>query len=157
MTESVSVIITCYNLEKYIDECVNSVKGQDYEGHIQIIVVDDASCDGSRYILDEIDGIDIVRHASNCGVLNAMLTGLKASQHDVVFFLDGDDVWHPTKVSLCMQEFREGARFVTHDLNYMNDFGQYLGSTTRVSEVLGNADRADLHWYQNTDKNQTGK
>ena len=144
MVEAVSVIITCYNLERYIDQCVTSVKEQDYEGSIQIIVVNDASYDSSRYILDKIDYIHIVQHTSNGGVLNAMLSGLKVSQHDVIFFLDGDDVWHRTKVSFCMREFREGARFVTHDLNYINDSGQYLKNTTRVSEVLGNAKRADL-------------
>ena len=143
MDEPASVIITCYNLERYIGQCVASVKEQDYEGPIQIVVVDDASSDSSRYILEKIDGIHIVQHTSNGGVLNAMLSGLKVAQHDVVFFLDGDDVWRRTKVSRCMEEIRKGARFVTHDLNYMNDSGQYLRKTSRVSEVLGRTTSAD--------------
>ena len=137
MSEAVSVIITCYNLEEYITQAIASVKRQDYCGTIQIVVVDDASTDNSRSLLEKEAGIQIVHQPTNGGVLKAILSGFAAAQHDVIFFLDGDDVWHREKVSRCMELFRADVQFVTHDLNYMSKSGQYLERTTRVSEVLG--------------------
>lgn len=144
MSEAVSVIITCYNLEAYIAQAIASVKRQDYCGSIQIIVVNDASTDNSRSLLEKETGIQIVQQPTNGGVLKAVLSGFAAAQHDVVFFLDGDDVWHREKVSRCMELFCANAQFVTHDLNYMNKSGQYLKKTTRVSEVLGQEKPANL-------------
>ena len=34
--------------------------------------------------------------------MNAMISGLRVATHDAVFFLDGDDLWHPSKLSRCM-------------------------------------------------------
>ena len=43
------VIIAARNEEKYIEKCVNSLKGQNYEGDWELIVVDDRSCDNTLY------------------------------------------------------------------------------------------------------------
>lgn len=139
MVESVSVVITCYNLERYIHEAVNSVLAQDYPGEVQIVVVDDCSTDESRNILRGIVGIDLVLQVQNGGVMTAMIAGLRAVRHDVVFFLDGDDVWHPKKLSHCMAHFDAGTKLCTHDLWYMDAESRELKRKSRVAEVLSTA------------------
>ena len=67
MTEPISVVITCYNLERYIGQAIRSVLEQDYEGEIQIIVVDDRSTDRSRDILSDTVGIETVLRKENGG------------------------------------------------------------------------------------------
>jgi len=138
MNEPVTVIITCYNLEKYIKPAVLSVVSQDYAGDVEIIVVDDHSTDGSRSILQTLPSIVLVLREKNGGVMNALISGLRVATHDAVFFLDGDDLWHPSKLSLCMamKPHREEIKLWTHDLWYMNSDAQSYPRITQVSEVL---------------------
>lgn len=136
MVEPVSVVITCYNLQRYIQEALSSVLAQDYHGEIQIVVVDDCSTDESRNILRGIAGIELILQDKNGGVMTAMIAGLRAVRYDVVFFLDGDDVWHPQKLSSCMAQFGEDIKFCTHDLWYMDAKSNQLGRRSNVAKVL---------------------
>lgn len=136
MAESVTVVITCYNLQLYIQEAVSSVLAQDYPGEVQIVVVDDCSTDESRNILRGIVGIDLILQDKNSGVMTAMISGLRAASYDVVYFLDGDDVWHPQKLSFCMAQFGKDTKLCTHDLWYMDAESNKLGRSSHVGNVL---------------------
>jgi glycosyltransferase involved in cell wall biosynthesis len=144
MAESVSVVITSYNLIDYIGDAVSSVKMQDYSGEIQVIVVDDCSSDGTVELLKDIEGIDLVLRERNGGVMNAMISGLRVSSHDVVFFLDGDDIWSHDKLSKSMDVLCQATCFVTHDLLYLDSSGSPLVKSTRVKEVLGAQDTSNI-------------
>jgi len=86
-----SIIITCYNYEMYISECIRSVLSQDYD-NLEIIVVDDGSTDRSWDRIQEFgDQITAVR-TENRGQLKTSLNGLSLSHGDFVYFLDADDV-----------------------------------------------------------------
>lgn len=139
MRNPVSVVITCYNLERFIDEAILSVREQDYEGEIQIVVVDDCSTDRSPEILADIPNIEIIQHVENSGVMQAMISGIRAARHDMIFFLDGDDVWHHKKLSHCMAQVTNETKFCTHDLWYLDVNGKQILKRSRVTEVLGNA------------------
>jgi glycosyltransferase involved in cell wall biosynthesis len=144
MPEPVSVIVTCYNLARYIEQAIQSVLRQTYAGEIQLIVVDDASTDGSRALLDGFAVIERIDLTRNGGVMKAMIAGLRRCRHDAVLFLDGDDVWHPEKVARVMERFGPGVKLCTHDLWYMDHTGAPIPRRSRVSEVLGKAS-ADEH------------
>ena len=55
--EKVSVILPIYNVEKYLKNCIESVRNQTYE-NLEIILVDDGSIDNSGNICDEIEKTD---------------------------------------------------------------------------------------------------
>lgn len=137
MRDPVSVVITCYNLERYISQAIRSVLEQDYDGEIQIVVVDDRSTDRSSDILNDTVGIETIFHEENSGVMRAMISGLRAAQHDIVFFLDGDDIWHREKVTRCMAHITPETKLCSHDLWYMDSTGQTMVRESRVTEVLG--------------------
>ena len=143
MCEPVSVVITCYNLDRYIGSAVKSVLDQIYPGEIQVIVVDDRSTDDSRSILDAFSVIERIDLPANGGVMQAMIAGLRACRHDVVLFLDGDDVWSPNKVARAMEAIGPGVKFCTHDLWYMDELSQRLPRDSRVSEVMSEAQKSD--------------
>lgn len=124
--EPVSVVITCYNLSRYIGYTIQSVLGQDYEGDIEIIVVDDASQDNSRGVVEQFPGIIYVRRSENGGVLSAMLDGICRASHEIIMFLDGDDIWAPEKVRLCVAAFTPGVALVTHDLVCIDQYGENI-------------------------------
>ena len=93
----VSVIIPCYNQEKYIAECLDSVISQnnaDYE----IIVVNDGSTDNSLDIINkyaENNDKIIVINQKNHGVITARNNAIKIAHGEYIYPLDGDDVIAP--------------------------------------------------------------
>jgi glycosyltransferase involved in cell wall biosynthesis len=86
-----SVIITCYNYETYIDECIQSVLSQDYD-NLEVIVVDDGSTDGSWSRIQRYGHQIISIRSENRGSLKACLGGLSRSHGEFIYFLDADDV-----------------------------------------------------------------
>ena len=90
----ISVIIPAYNIEKYIDRCLESVCKQTYE-NLEIIVVDDGSKDNTGKILDQYAKRDkriLVIHKQNAGVSAARNTGLEYAKGEYIGFVDGDDI-----------------------------------------------------------------
>ena len=89
----ISVIIPIYNVEKYLDKCINSVVSQTYT-NLEIILVNDGSIDNSRKICDEWASKDkriIVINQINKGVSVARNKGLEKSSGEYVAFVDADD------------------------------------------------------------------
>lgn len=94
MKQLISVIIPAYNIEQYIERCLESVCGQTYS-RLEIIVIDDGSTDGTGNIIDELakkDSRIITIHKENGGVSAARNTGLDIAKGDYIGFVDGDDI-----------------------------------------------------------------
>ena len=108
----VSVIIPVYNGAHVVAEAVQSVLNQSYR-NLEVLVVDDASTDGSPDAIRHFDDrrIKLIRHARNAGVDAARKTGLDASSGDIISCLDQDDMFHPDKV-LAHVEYLERHRDV---------------------------------------------
>ncbi len=89
----ISVIIPVYNVEKYLEECVNSVLSQTYQ-NIEIILVDDGSTDPSGSLCDKFkaqnSNVQVI-HQKNAGLSDARTAGLKLATGKYVYFLDSDD------------------------------------------------------------------
>lgn len=93
MEELISVIVPVYNVEKYIDKCINSIINQTYK-NLEIILVDDGSPDNCGNICDEYSKKDnriIVIHKENGGVSSARNIGIKNAKGKWITFVDSDD------------------------------------------------------------------
>ena len=89
----ISFIIPCYNVEPYIEKCINSISNQTIQD-IEIIPVDDGSPDRSGEILDGLAKRDSrirVIHKENGGVSAARNTGIDVAKGEYIVFVDGDD------------------------------------------------------------------
>lgn len=92
----VSVVITAYNVEKYIKKAINSVLNQTYK-NIEIIVVEDYSTDNTLKIIKDLQKTDttfpinLVQHKENVGAGLSRRDGIKASTGDFIMLLDADD------------------------------------------------------------------
>lgn len=99
MSIKVSIIIPAYNLEGYIDKCLESVCSQTFApDDMEVIVIDDGSTDDTPKILDEWEKKDSrikVIHKDNEGVSAARNDGIKISCGEFIFFFDGDDFMEP--------------------------------------------------------------
>lgn len=104
MSIKISVIIPVYNVEKYLNQCVDSVLGQSYQ-NVEVILVDDGSTDESSTICDNYAKMDeriIVIHQKNEGAAVARNTGIKHITGDYVMFLDSDDYWDDSEALACL-------------------------------------------------------
>ncbi|WP_010185643.1 glycosyltransferase family 2 protein [Sphingomonas sp. PAMC 26605] len=127
---TVSVIITCYNLERYIEGAIRSVLDQTCAA-AEIIVVDDASIDGSRERIATFgDRIRLVALARNEGVLGATLAGLQVASGEIIAFLDGDDLWRPHKLERVAAAFAADPHLIllSHDYAIIDADGVATGA-----------------------------
>lgn len=102
----ISVILPIYNVEKYLNECLDSILKQSYK-NLEIILVDDGSTDTSPLICDEYANEDsriVVIHKSNGGLSDARNCGLELSTGDYVFFVDSDDCLIDDNAINCLVE-----------------------------------------------------
>jgi len=89
----ISVIVPIYNVEKYLNRCIDSIINQTYR-NLEIILVDDGSPDNCPKICDEYakkDSRIIVIHKKNTGVSETRNFGLKYANGDYITFVDSDD------------------------------------------------------------------
>ncbi len=93
MEPLISVIIPIYNVEKYLDYCIQSVIAQDYQ-NLEIILIDDGSTDSSGSICDKYASKDsriIVIHKENGGVSSARNAGINIMKGEYLACVDSDD------------------------------------------------------------------
>ena len=98
MKESISIIIPIYNVEKYLNRCIDSIINQTYI-NLEIILVDDGSTDNCPKICDEYAKKDSrikVIHKKNGGVSSARNSGIINSSGEYIGFIDPDDYIEPT-------------------------------------------------------------
>lgn len=91
-----TVIVPVYNVENYVEKCVNSILSQSFKDY-ELILVDDGSTDNSgeicnRLVAENKDKANIkVIHQENRGLGGARNTGIKAATGEYLFFIDSDD------------------------------------------------------------------
>ena len=96
----VSVVVSVYNIERYIENCILSLVAQTYK-NIEIILVDDGATDKSGDICDyymKKDSRIRVIHKKNGGLSDARNRGARECKGEYIFFVDGDDTVSPRMV-----------------------------------------------------------
>ena len=130
-----SVIVPVYGVEKYLNECVESVLAQTY-GDFELILVDDCSPDGCPAMCDEWAKKDsrvrVIHKQVNEGLGFARNTGMDAAQGEYILFLDSDDYINVDTLKLCEENLRDNKDVLV--------FGMEL----RYEDAAGNAKWCDL-------------
>jgi glycosyltransferase involved in cell wall biosynthesis len=98
----VSVGMASYNHEKFISEAIESVLGQDFDD-LELIIVDDASTDSSRQIIQKYAAKDsrvsVILHEANCGIAKTANDCIAAAKGKFLASIASDDVWMKDKLS----------------------------------------------------------
>ena len=98
----ISVIVPCYNVEKYLKKCVESIVNQSYQ-NLEIILVDDGATDGTPALCDELAKTDDrikVLHKVNGGLSDARNAGFATASGKYVAFFDSDDWVEPDTIKI---------------------------------------------------------
>jgi glycosyltransferase involved in cell wall biosynthesis len=104
MEPLVSVIVTTYNAEKFIERALDSVLRQTYP-NIEILAVDDGSTDSTAAILARYQPRVRTLYQPNSGVCVARNRGAAETRGSLLAFLDADDVWLPEKIATQVAAF----------------------------------------------------
>lgn len=95
-----SIIVPIYNVERYLEQCIESVLAQDYQNY-ELILVDDGSPDNSIDICvkyaKQYSNIVFI-HKINGGVSDARNAGIQIARGEYLMFLDSDDYWEGTSI-----------------------------------------------------------
>ena len=106
----ISVIVPIYNVQDYLEECLDSILRQDFSDY-EVILVDDGSTDRSGTIAEEYAerGGERVRvvHQANGGLGAARNTGIELAQGDYLTFVDSDDTIEPNMLSRLYEKAME--------------------------------------------------
>lgn len=136
----ISIIVPIYNVEKYLDRCIDSIINQTYS-NIDIILVDDGSTDNCPKICDSWSKKDKrvrVVHQKNKGAAVAKNIGLKEALGDLIAFCDADDYLHVDMLQVmcdCMNQTKSD--IVICGVNWVTE----SGSVIRVE----NSDNTELY------------
>lgn len=96
MNPLISLIVPVYNVENYLEKCLNSIRNQSYK-NIQVIIINDGSNDNSCNIIDKYVNLDTrfqKVYQNNSGVGEARNNGILISKGQYIMFIDSDDYLH---------------------------------------------------------------
>lgn len=139
----VSVIMSNYNGASYLEAAVASVLGQSHR-ILELIVVDDASQDGSLAILQQMAASDhrlkLIALDTNAGPAGARNTALDAARGVWIAIVDADDFIHPRRIERLISAARAtGVDMIADDLvsfGYADTAGRTLLENRRVDEAM---------------------
>ena len=95
----ISVIMPIYNTEKYLEESLDSILNQTMINDIEVLMIDDGSCDNSRYIIEKysLDYDNFFSfHNKNMGQGQERNFGIRQARGEYIHFMDSDDYIVPT-------------------------------------------------------------
>jgi glycosyltransferase involved in cell wall biosynthesis len=97
----VSVFMKSFNHESFISEAIESVLNQDF-GDLELIIIDDASTDKSRALIEDYEKRDArirtIFHGQNAGITSVVNDGINAAEGKFIAQIDSDDVWMSDKI-----------------------------------------------------------
>lgn len=139
-----SVVVPAYNEEAYLGDTLRSLRGQDFPGAYEIVVVDNNSTDATAEIARSF-GVRVV-HEPAPGVCQARQRGLAEAYGDIIVSVDADTTYPPTWLSRIDASFQSGSDVVGvggpcryhHAAFWMSGFARSLfGLVTAVYRVTG--------------------
>lgn len=108
--KKISIIVPVYNIENYIEKCIDSINKQDYSNY-ELLLIDDGAIDSSGKKCDELSRNNeniIVIHKKNGGLSDARNAGIERATGEYIMFIDGDDFLYDdkclSKIVKCIEE-----------------------------------------------------
>jgi glycosyltransferase involved in cell wall biosynthesis len=140
----VTIVVPIYNVEKYLDRCLNSIVDQTYR-HLEIILVDDGSPDRCPAMCDEWAKKDSrikVIHKQNAGLGMARNTGIENATGKYIFFFDSDDYVALDTVEKCYASAKKyDSEIVMYGMNSVKANGEIISSAVPKAEKEFYTDR----------------
>ena len=155
----ITIIVPVYNVEKYLQKCLDSLVAQSFQ-NFEAVLVDDGSTDRSGTICDEYaqkDSRFVVVHKPNEGVAKARITAYEHSKGEYITFIDADDYVSPRYLEILSKPIiEEGAEMVSCDYYDVFD-GMVYEPTAKRTGVYNKEQITDFvakhYFYDKQNKN----
>lgn len=134
----VSVIVPIYNVERYVEKCVDSILAQTYS-NLEILLVNDGSTDGSRQKITQYERESRCRilDKPNGGLSSARNAGLDNATGEYVYFVDSDDYIVPDAVESLVQKMQETkADFCCYRIVFYSDDHTKISGKNFTNDIL---------------------
>jgi len=132
--ELVSIVVPVYNCEEFIEQTIESVKGQTYKNW-EMILINDCSTDNSKNIIEKYtcNNIILIDLKENFGVANARNIGIAKAKGKYIAFLDSDDLWKKDKLEKQLKYIEENnCDFCFTSYEFANRNGEGTGKIVKV-------------------------
>lgn len=137
---SVSIIMPCYNSEKFLSKAIDSILNQTY-GDFELICVDDNSNDNTAKILEHYGSVDnrikIIHNSRSKGVAGAMNSGLEIARGEFITRMDSDDISLPNRISRQVSFLKNNADYglCTVNINAMDIYDNADVNSLYVNDI----------------------
>lgn len=150
MNELISIIVPIYNVEQYLERCIDSILNQSYQ-NLEIILVNDGSEDHCPQMCDRYQEKDkriVVIHKINGGVSDARNYGIDMAKGKYIMFVDGDDYIEATMVEKLYEVQREtNADIVQCGYNVIYNNGKKSREVTQNYSEYSKSDDGKMFFY----------
>lgn len=145
----VTLVVPCYNAEKYLPATLESIRAQTYP-HFECILVDDFSTDGTAAIARDMSRSDkrfrFYQHRANGGLASSRNSGIRLARGEFVAFLDADDLLSPKSLAnraVVLTRFRDSP-LVAGSFDFSETISDDFKGTIRDATVTGRAEFVDF-------------
>jgi glycosyltransferase involved in cell wall biosynthesis len=125
----VSFLISAYNEELYIQECIDSCLNQTYR-HIEIILVNDGSTERTSQIINlnykKNAKVKIIELEKNIGKVNGFNLAFAASKGKYLSLMGADDICYPRRIEISLKHLNDKCGLVCSDLDKINSYGEII-------------------------------
>jgi len=140
-----SVIIPTHNRISLVTRAIDSVLNQSFKD-FELIVIDDASTDGSTKILKQYKNIKVITNKTNKGVSYSRNIGIKNAKGKIIAFLDSDDEWKKNKLQIQADFFEKNKNYKIHQTDEIwIKNGAFLNKSKKHLKREGNIFYDSLH------------
>jgi glycosyltransferase involved in cell wall biosynthesis len=131
--KNISIIISSYNTQDYIEECLDSVKSQTWfnnNGYEIIVGIDGCKSTLNKLnnIKDKYDNIKIYWFEENVGTYVAFNSLIKKAKYDIISIFGSDDVMKSTFIETNLKEMRDGVYVKAKGVNFSKNINEEIGN-----------------------------
>ncbi len=131
----VSIVITYYNMGKYINDCINSILKQTYDKY-EIIIVNDGSDKENSKILNDINCAKIINLKENKGQLCALYEGLNEAKGEFICMVDADDILLPNYLkTLLFSHLNNNFALISSSKGIVNENGELISLNSSKDKI----------------------
>ena len=139
MTIKLSVVVSCYNQEDYISECLDSIFNQKTDFNFEVIVADDFSSDGTREVIKKCcdkysNKIRVLYQKKNVGAARNYIALHNLALGEYVSHIDGDDIMLSGKLQaqVDVMDTYPDCNIVFHQAEFFSDDNKYIAKTGQL-------------------------